>query len=887
MNWNVSNLYSQYRIAVSTHNTIIALATKLAEYANLIEVYSLSGNKLWTMVYNSHAGDHIVDFAFHNENLCVILSNNKFRYYLDFNGTFNEYLYVENRANVVNISTESSKVESQPGHFITNLESLEQEQIFKVLKLKVMGKFLVLLLDDRFLVTNLETHDNFDVSVPNWNFAKIHCYTEANSSDNQLSLFISYDKTVFILSVDLQTKTFELIDQSLTDGPFSVVRASPSGQLIALHNKEVSKIFVINNSFDQVLLEYDTSNESGIPFQVEWCGNDAIILSLKDEIKLIGPSQRSVSFFYDLMNDADVDFLGSGESISIPILKTQPDGVTIISSDRIEFLGRVPESSVKLFGIGTSDPGSILVDCFDKLSTHPSKADSNISLLKAENTLKSAIDTSLDGALREFDPIWQKKILKAVSFGKAYFEENTFNADIYVRTVNLVKVLNHLRIPEIGLFLTYSEVEALGWHSLIEILLGRNQHALSLRIIDLINRKDLENLVSIHWCCAKIKKELNLSDEDLLKLIQEKLVASSRGFNGNVVAIEKISKIALEEGRKDLSKWIIEKDPSPYNRVKQFLAIEEPEIALIKAFETCDFDLCQLILQYLFNSLSLSQFFKILDQNERKLSLRPSGSSKMLSINGDLIGNFWVQNIGRNSESLFEQYHKQEDKRFELCIHKLRQFIVEGTIDNSYYETYKLKITKAMHRTIDNRLRKIFEKELDVLDLRRKLTEIYQKDFFSTKTLIDVVLKLVTMNQMKQAHRVCKEFNVDIEKLWYVTLDACCKLNDFEKLIKFVRSYTEASDDNSLKSPIGFVPMVESCLAYDAPQKTTSIFIGNVQQITYTKRIEYYLKNNDIVLAAQEASKNRDTAYLKQIYELAKGNEQLENAVKRYMRETS
>ena len=889
MNWDISNLYSQFRVAVSTHSTVMALATKLATYPNIIDVYSLSGTKLWSVVYNSHASDHIVDFAFRNEDLCVVLSNNKFRYYLDFKGTFNEYSYIDKRTELINMSSSSTtKTDSPSGHFITNLENLQQEQVFRVLQLKIMGNFLVLLLDDRLLVTNLETFKNYEISVPNWSLEKIHCLTDASSDENLLALFISYDKTVYVLNVDFTSNSFELIDQSLTDGPFSVVSASPSRQLIALHNKEVSKIFVINNLFDQVLLEYDTSNESGTPFQVEWCGNDAIILSLRDEIKLIGPAQRSVSFFYDIMDDIGDDYVDYGKSASIPILKTQPDGVTIISSDRVEFLGRVADSSVKLFEIGASDPGSILVDCFEKLSAHPSKADSNISMLKGEDVLEPAIETCLDAALREFDPIWQKRILKAVSFGKAYFEGYIFDSDRYVQVVNTLKVLNQLRAPELGLFLTFSEVEFIGWKKLIDMLLRRDQHAMALRITELVNKKDLDNLVYIHWCCSKIKKELNMSDEDLLTLIENKLSTSSKGADGNVVPIEQISKVALEEGRNNLSKWIIEKDPSPYNRVKQFLAIGEPEVALMKAFETCDSDLCKLILLHLFDTLSLSQFFKILDQNEQNSwTKRPlKDRAGILNINGDLIGNFWTQTIGKDNLTLFEQYHKQEDKRFELCIHRLRQFIAGANVDHEYYESYKLKLTKAMHRTIDNRLRKIFEKELDILDLRRKLTEIYQTDFFTTKTLVDVVVKLIQMNQLKQANRVCKEFNVDIEKLWYITVDSCCKSRDFDKLMKFIRAHSDTTTDTGLKSPIGFGAIIETCLAYSAPKQYTSVLINNLQNVHYTRKVELYLKNDDIVLAAQEASKNRDTEYLKHIYERAEGNEALENAVKRFMRET-
>lgn len=885
MGWNISNLYSHFRVDISTYNTVIALASKLADYPSLIDIYTLNGTKLCSVVYNSHVSDHIVDFSFRNEDLCVVLSNNYFRHYVDFKGTFNEYSYVENRVHLTNISSDNNP-DAPTGHFITNLENLQQEQVFKVLQLRVMGQFLVLLLDDRFLVTDLETFTNYDIAIPSWNFEKIHCYSSAGRKDSQLALYISYDKTVFVLTVNFGSNSFELVDQSLTDGPFNVVRASPSGQLIALHNKEVSKVFVINELFDQVLLEYDTSNESGTPYQVEWCGNDAIILSLRDEIKLIGPAQRSVSFFYDIVNELDDEY-ANNRPVSIPILKTQPDGVTIVSSDRVEFLGRVPDSSVKLFQIGASDPGSILVDCYDKLSVHPSKADSNISLLTGEHTLQPAIETCLDAALREFDPIWQKRILKAVSYGKAYFEGNIYDADRYVSVVNTLKVLNQLRAPELGLFLTFYQVEAIGWKLLINILLRRDQHAMALAFTELVNRKELDELVYIHWCCSKIRKELNMSDEELLQLIDKKLSQASKGARQNVVPIEDIANVAMEQGRRNLSKWIIEKEPNPQNRVCQFLAIGEPEVALMKSFETCDADLCKLILLHLYETLSLSQYFMILDQNEKSSwAQRPLRGKPMLNITGDLVGNFWVQSIGKHHDALFEQYHKQEDKRYELCIYRLRQFISEGTIDSTYYDNYKLRLTKAMHRTIDTRQKKVFERELSVLDLRRKLSEIYQTDFFSTKTLVDVVAKLVQMNQMKQARLICKDYNVEPGKLWHLTVDVCCKSRDFEKLMKFIRSQNPGQPDTNLRSPIGFETIAEKCLDYSAPQQVTSALIDNMVTAPYSRRIELYLRNNDVVLAAQTASRNRDTEALKTIHLLAEGNQLLQNAVRRIMDST-
>ena len=82
---------------------------------------------------------------------------------------------------------------------------------------------------------------------------------------------MGYRKSILSIDVDFDLASYEILDQELTDGPFSSIAISPSGQLISLFNQQLKKIFVISNKFDQILLDYDTSNESSDPYQVEWC----------------------------------------------------------------------------------------------------------------------------------------------------------------------------------------------------------------------------------------------------------------------------------------------------------------------------------------------------------------------------------------------------------------------------------------------------------------------------------------------------------------------------------------------------------------------------------------------------------------------------------------
>ena len=109
-------------------------------------------------------------------------------------------------------------------------------------------------------------------------------------------------------------------------------------------------------------------------------------------------------------------------------------------------------------------------------------------------------------------------MLKAVSFGKAYYDDY-YNADEYLKTLNYLKVLNQLGSPELGIFLTYNELLSIGWEELIQMLLRRDLHFLALKVIDLLDLQNLKELVYIHWCCYKIRKEMNMSDMELFEII--------------------------------------------------------------------------------------------------------------------------------------------------------------------------------------------------------------------------------------------------------------------------------------------------------------------------------------------------------------------------------
>ena len=479
--------------------------------------------------------------------------------------------------------------------------------------------------------------------------------------------------------------------------------------------------------------------------------------------------------------------------------------------------------------------------------------------------------------------------MKAVSFGKIY-EEKYFDSDKYLRVLDTVKVLNQIRSPEIGLFLTNAEIEQMGWNTIVEMLVNRSQYLLALKIVDLLQLEDSRSLVYVHWCCSKIKKELNMSDINLFKIISKKLMSSHNqnraNPNRNIISVSEISKVAYEEGRSDLCKLLINLEPSTIRRVNQLLQIEEIELAMIKCFQSSEFDLCRLILMYLKDKLSIAQFFQVLNQNEQKsiikdISLEEFSEDEQISalfqenlfINGDLIGNFWEQNIGKYSPKSLDAFLKHQNKTLARNEVKLKNYLQESSISQgeSFEKLYQTQKTKLQSLLGNRKFSKQLHLELEVLELKKRLSETYQQSFFERKSVAEIIIKLIEMHQLKPVSKIVKDFKFLQEKYWNLVLEVYCKAGDFDSLHRFITA-SNPNPSALLKSPIGFEVIAETCLVYGAPRKLISSYIEQCTESHYLKRIDLYLQNGDYSPAAEEAFKNKDGNALVKIRKTAQSH---------------
>ena len=99
-----------------------------------------------------------------------------------------------------------------------------------------------------------------------------------------MEVLLSVDSTIY--AVD----NLESIDQRLSRGPFTHVSPSPNGKSLALLAFS-GQLWVVSTDFQRDMANFDTNvvGAEGQVTQVEWCGNDAILVTWDSLALLVGP----------------------------------------------------------------------------------------------------------------------------------------------------------------------------------------------------------------------------------------------------------------------------------------------------------------------------------------------------------------------------------------------------------------------------------------------------------------------------------------------------------------------------------------------------------------------------------------------------------------------
>lgn len=722
------------------------------------------------------------------EHLIVVSENGSARCYYDFDGNFSQFSL--------------GKIAEQNG----------------VLECKFWDEgFVALLTNNQFVsVSKYVPEPNpkplaisqiiQDKGVTSW--AIIPPSTQLGSLGQHAEVIASVESTALVID------TTDVHDKFLEEGPFTLIAVSPSSNFIALFTP-TGHLWVISSDFHRKLSDYDTHNKTQ-PKQLTWCGNDAVALVYEDEILLVGPHGGTLNIFTD------------GPIVAIPEI----DGIRTISQEKHDFFCMVPDVTVNIFKIGSVSPSAILLDSVDQLDRNSPKADENLQII-GKSQLPAAVNACIEAAGYEFEPLWQKTLLKAAAFGKSAID--LYNSDNFVEMSESLRVLNTVRQVSVGFLMSHQQLSALTPNRLIDRLLLRKMHLLAFKCAEYLRLP--QDKIYIHWACCKVRNSPE-DDATVCRDIVSKL-SSQAG-----ISYEDIAQAAYEEGRQKLAIMLTHYEPRPGKQVPLLLSMGEEEIALEKAVESWNLNLIIFVLLHLQQKMSIASFFRLL--NDKPVASRVF-AYMCKATDSKLLGDFYYQDDRRyeNAMLTLNKVYKSHEGNQEDAESQLGEF---ENVEKLFLELGKERAFEA----------KIINEQVRLLKLQLVLERDYDQEFVG-KSVSETISGLVLIAQNNRAQKVKDDFKVPDKRFWWVKIQALVVRRDWDELYKFAKSK---------KSPIGFVPFFD--LAVKAGNKrNAALYVPLCASLPYKKRIEMYVKVDAIRQAAQEAVKAKDLQELTDLEPLA------------------
>ncbi|KAI9827821.1 MAG: hypothetical protein M1832_004310 [Thelocarpon impressellum] len=635
----------------------------------------------------------------------------------------------------------------------------------------------------------------------------VHSWTvlpPAYTLSRTVEVLLALDQTIYVVDAS------ESEDRMLQNGPFTHTSVSPNGKFVALHTED-GKVWVISSDFQNKFSEYD-SRAKTVPMDVQWCGNNSVVLAWEDEVHMVGPNGAASKHYYD------------GRVHLIPDI----DGVRIISNDVCEFLQKVPDVTEEVFKLGSTSPASVLVDAIEQLEKKSPKADDDIQLIGPH--LVEAVDGCVRAAGHEFSIYWQKQLLKAASFGKSVLD--LYNSDDFVDMCETLRVLNAVRFYEIGLPVSYDQFVRLTPEKLVRRLVNRQEYLLALRVSEYLRLPT--DGIYVHWASQKVR--VSTDDEDA---ICRTIVAKLDGKRG--ISFEEIAKAAYDEGRGRLATELLNYEPRAGRQVPLLLSMEEDEIALDKAIESGDTDLVFFVLLKLKKKLPLSSFFRV-------VNTRPVATALVES------------SARAQDQELLKDLYYQDDRRLDgagiLVGESLGQRDGQAKLD-------KLKLAQKLLQ--DSKEHAVEAKTLDEAAKLMKMQAAMDRDLEETFTGLSVhetFFKLTRLGHHGRAKKVQGEFKLAEKTYVWLRLRALVAARNWGELEEVGRAR---------KSSIGWPPYFNEVLAA-GNTRLAATFIPKCTGLTVAERVEMWVKCGMVTKAGEEALRARDMAALEGLRGKATGS---------------
>jgi len=292
-------------------------------------------------------------------------------------------------------------------------------------------------------------------------------------------------------------------DQLLQDrfrSPLALMTLAPNCCFLACF-LECGMLTVMSASLVARVLDFETYSTE-LPLQIAWCGEDSVLVHWKHSILLVGPYGHWLKLAY-------MD----------PLWVLPDDGCCrVLTSFSCELIQRVPTSITSVRRIGSTDAGAMLYDAMEAYDDGDAHADESLRVILNTQSIACAISANINAAMNELKPSQQQSFMRAASYGKAFSHHGAFHEIAFITAARLLRVLNQVRAPNPGIFLTWHQYASSSTALLLERLTTRHHFILACAICEYLGMDQGRVLNS--WFCAQllggwmgILKEEELSTE--------------------------------------------------------------------------------------------------------------------------------------------------------------------------------------------------------------------------------------------------------------------------------------------------------------------------------------------------------------------------------------
>ncbi|KAL0113797.1 hypothetical protein PUN28_012729 [Cardiocondyla obscurior] len=618
--------------------------------------------------------------------------------------------------------------------------------------------------------------------------------------DRETQVILSNKEGIFVIHQSHQnTYSFNTLFSNKINNIIAIA-VSSNNRHIALYS-DTGHLYIGSIDFREKYCECYTNMKEPLA-NVAWCGTEAVVCSWNSTIMVVGRTADTIIYNYD------------GPLHLIPEI----DGVRVLSSSSHEMIQKVPNVVQRIFRINSTDPASYLLEASKQFQKKSHKADSYIDLVK--DKLDTAIRACIDGASHEFDFETQKILMRAAKFGKGF--SKTIDSEYYVQMCRILRVLNAVRHPAVGIPLTYTQFNILTNQVLLDRLVARRHYYLSIQIARHLQLPEIdgESRILAHWACYKVK-QTQLDKEQIAEEIADKL-----GYAPGV-SYSEIAKRAADCGRKQLAIKLIDYEPRAHQQVPLLLTLGEERAALHKAVESGNTDLVYTVILHLRENMTLGDF---------QMSIMHCPLAMALYIK-------YCQS--HNRETLRDIYNQYDDFHSQAV-----WFITES------YQRKNIMSRDALLQSAQENFRlarndtnaSLTEEQIKLLKYQRSLEDTLRESVIG-KPLHDTVKVLLLRNELKLADKLRSEYKIPDRRYWWLRIQCLAEKGLWNDLEKFSKSK---------KSPIGYEPFIDECLKYNEKLEARK-YLTKVKE---DLKVKYLVKLNLLSEAAQTAYEQKDTAAL-------------------------